>query len=101
MGEAVSLAVRIARAKTKKDVVLFSGYHGWSDWYLAANLADDKNLDGQLMPGLEPNGVPRGLAGSAIPFEFNNMEALRKLIKGKEKTIAAIIIEPAREKMHQ
>lgn len=95
-GEAVSLAVRIARAKTKKDVVLFSGYHGWSDWYLAANLADDKNLDGQLMPGLEPNGVPRGLAGSAIPFEFNNMEALRKLIKGKEKTIAAIIIEPAR-----
>ena len=95
-GEAVSLAVRIARAKTKKDVILFSGYHGWSDWYLAANLADDKNLDGQLMPGLEPNGVPRGLAGSAIPFEFNNMPALRELIKGKEKTIAAIIIEPAR-----
>lgn len=95
-GEAVSLAVRIARAKTKKDVILFSGYHGWSDWYLAANLADDKNLDGQLMPGLEPNGVPRGLAGSSIPFEFNNMEALRDLVKGKEKTIAAIIIEPAR-----
>lgn len=95
-GEAVSLAVRIARAKTNKDIVLFSGYHGWSDWYLAANLADDKNLDGQLMPGLEPNGVPRGLAGSAIPFEFNNMAALRDIVKGKEKAIAAIVIEPAR-----
>ena len=60
-GEAMSIAIRIARAKTKRDKVLFSGYHGWSDWYLAANLSDEKSLDGQLMPGLEPNGVPRGL----------------------------------------
>lgn len=95
-GEAVSLAVRIARAHTKKDIVLFSGYHGWSDWYLAANLADDKGLDGQLMPGLEPNGVPRGLKGTSIPFEFNNIEKLKKQIKGKESEIAAIILEPAR-----
>ncbi len=95
-GEAVSLAVRIARAKTKRDIVLFSGYHGWSDWYLAANLADDKNLDGQLMPGLEPNGVPRGLSGTSMPFEFNNIEKLKKQIKGKESEIAAIILEPAR-----
>ena len=60
-GEALSIAVRIARAKTKRDTVLFSGYHGWTDWYLAANLANKSGLDGQLMPGLEPNGVPRGL----------------------------------------
>ena len=72
-GEAVSLAVRIARAKTKKDIVLFSGYHGWSDWYLAANLSNEKGLDGQLMPGLEPNGVPRGLTGTSIPFEFKRL----------------------------
>ena len=32
-GEAMSIAVRIARAKTKRDTVLFSGYHGWTDWY--------------------------------------------------------------------
>lgn len=60
-GEAMSIAVRIARAKTKRDTVLFSGYHGWADWYLAANLADESGLDGQLMPGLQPSGVPRGL----------------------------------------
>tara|TARA_B100000965_G_scaffold404493_1_gene435369 strand:+ start:1751 stop:3109 length:1359 start_codon:yes stop_codon:yes gene_type:complete len=95
-GEAVSLAVRIARAKTKKDIVLFSGYHGWSDWYLAANLSNKKGLDGQLMPGLEPNGVPRGLTGTSIPFEFNDIEIVKNLIKGKENKIAAIIIEPAR-----
>ena len=71
-GEAVSIAVRIARAKTNRDKVLFSGYHGWTDWYLAANLANGNALDGQLMPGLEPAGVPRGLAGTSIPFNFND-----------------------------
>ncbi len=95
-GEAMGLAVRVARAHTKRDVVLFSGYHGWNDWYLAANLADGDGLDGQLLPGLEPNGVPRGLAGTAIPFHVNDIESLRETIKGKEREIAAIIIEPAR-----
>ena len=95
-GEAMTIAVRIARAYSKKDTVLFSGYHGWNDWYLAANLGDKSNLDNQLMPGLKPNGVPRGLSGTSIPFEPSNIEILKKKILGKEKDIAAIIIEPAR-----
>ena len=95
-GEAMSIAVRIARAKTKRDTVLFSGYHGWTDWYLAANLSNKSGLDGQLMPGLEPNGVPRGLTGTAIPFNLNQIESLREAIRGKESEVAAIIIEPAR-----
>lgn len=95
-GEAMSIAVRIARAATKRDIVLFSGYHGWTDWYLSANLGETNALDGQLMPGLQPNGVPRGLRGTAIPFSLNNIEEIRQIIKGKEKEIAAIIIEPAR-----
>jgi glutamate-1-semialdehyde 2,1-aminomutase len=95
-GEAMSLAVRIARAHTQRDTVLFSGYHGWNDWYLAANLSESKGLDEQLMPGLEPNGVPRALTGSAIPFDANNIESLREKVKGRENSIAAIIIEPAR-----
>jgi glutamate-1-semialdehyde aminotransferase len=95
-GEAMSIAIRIARAHAKRDVILFSGYHGWTDWYLAANLADERGLDGQLMPGLQPNGVPRGLAGTAIPFDANSIESLREKVKGREKTIAAIVIEPAR-----
>lgn len=95
-GEAMALAVRIARAHSKRDTVLFSGYHGWNDWYLAANLSDDKGLDGQLMPGLEPNGVPRGLTGTALPFDANNIESLREKVKGQENKVAAIVIEPAR-----
>ena len=95
-GEAMSIAVRIARAKTGRDTVLFSGYHGWTDWYLAANLSDDDALDGQLMPGLEPRGVPRSLKGTAIPFHFNDIDSLKEKISGNENNIAAIVIEPAR-----
>ncbi|OFZ97447.1 MAG: aminotransferase class III [Betaproteobacteria bacterium RIFCSPLOWO2_02_FULL_62_17] len=95
-GEAMGVAVRIARAHTRRDVVMFSGYHGWNDWYLAANLADSAGLDGQLMPGLLPNGVPRGLLGTAIAFDANSIDSLRDKIRGKENKIAAIVIEPAR-----
>ena len=38
-GEICAIAVRIARAASGKDGVAFCGYHGWHDWYLAANLA--------------------------------------------------------------
>ena len=60
-GEANSIAIRIARAASGKDQVAICGYHGWHDWYLAANLGDNKNLDGHLLPGLKPTGVPRNL----------------------------------------
>lgn len=98
-GEAMAVAVRIARAHTKKDTIAFCGYHGWHDWYLAANLADKKNLDGQLLPGLEPLGVPRALKGSAIPFNYNKIEELEKIIKANN--IGIIVVEPAREREPQ
>lgn len=94
-GEACAIAIRIARAYTGKDKVAFCGYHGWHDWYLAANLADDKNLDGQLLPGLKPKGVPRGLKGTAIPFNYNKIEELQKIVK--ENDIGVIIMEAVRE----
>ena len=59
-GEANAIAVRIARAAAGKDNVAICGI--WlHDWYLSANLSDDKSLDGHLLPGLEPKGVPRNL----------------------------------------
>lgn len=94
-GEVMAIAVRIARAYTGKEKLCFCGYHGWSDWYLSANLADDKNLDGHLLPGLEPKGVPRGLKGTAIPFHYNKIGELKRIIK--ENDIGAIIMEPRRE----
>src|SRR5207248_8977748 len=52
-GEALAVAARIARASTGRDIIAVCGYHGWCDWYLAANLADDQSLDGHLLPGLQ------------------------------------------------
>ena len=93
-GEAMAIAVRIARAYSKKDKIAFCGYHGWHDWYLSANLADDKNLDGQLLPGLEPLGVPRGLTGTSIPFNYNEIEEIEEIVKDND--IGVIVVEPIR-----
>lgn len=94
-GEAMAIAVRIARVASGRERVAFCGYHGWSDWYLAANLADEKNLDGHLLPGLDPRGVPRGLQGTALPFHYNKIEELEKLI-AQYPDIGVIAIEPLR-----
>ena len=95
-GEVVALAVRVARAATRRDVVAFCGYHGWHDWYLAANLSGDGNLDGHLLPGLSPLGVPRGLRDSMVPFQYNDIEALRSIVETHGDRLAAIIMEPTR-----
>ncbi|MEI7816329.1 MAG: aminotransferase class III-fold pyridoxal phosphate-dependent enzyme [Desulfuromonadales bacterium] len=96
-GEAMSLAIRIARAHTGKEKVAFCGYHGWTDWYLAANLGADNSLDGHLMPGLEPAGVPRSLRDTAFPFHFNQIEQLKDIVAKHGKDLAAIVMEPGRE----
>jgi glutamate-1-semialdehyde aminotransferase len=95
-GEAMTVAVRIARAYTGKDRVVFCGYHGWHDWYLAANLADDKSLDEHLLPGLKPKGTPRCLTGTALPFHYNNLQELKKIVAAY-KDIGAIVMEPTRD----
>ena len=56
-GEANAISIRIARAASGKDKIAICGYHGWHDWYLAANLESDSSLDGHLLPGLEPKGL--------------------------------------------
>ncbi len=93
-GEATAIAVRIARAYSKKDKVAFCGYHGWHDWYLAANLSGEEKLVGHLLPGLSPRGVPQGLVDSALPFYYNKIEQLEEIIVKHD--IGAIIMEPSR-----
>ena len=95
-GEINSIAVRIARTATGKDKIAICGYHGWHDWYLSTNLNDDKNLDGHLLPGLQPNGVPRGLTGTTLPFNYNDIEQLEKIVESNSGQIAAIKMEVSR-----
>ena len=95
-GEAMSIAVRIARAKAGKDLVLFCGYHGWHDWYLSANLSSNKALDGHLLPGLNPAGVPRALRGTAMPFAYNDTEGFLRLIKSYKSKVGVVVLESIR-----
>jgi glutamate-1-semialdehyde aminotransferase len=93
-GEANAVALRIARAASGKDDVAICGYHGWHDWYLAANLESSKELNGHLLPGLEPNGVPQALLDTTHTFNYNDFETLKKLIA--EKNIGVIFMEVMR-----
>jgi glutamate-1-semialdehyde 2,1-aminomutase len=95
-GEACAIAVRIARGATGRDKILFCGYHGWHDWYLAANLSADAALDAHLFPGIEPIGVPQALEGTAIPFPYGDLHALGQTLDKHRGEVAAVIMEPFR-----
>lgn len=95
-GEANAIAIRIARAASGRDKVAICGYHGWHDWYLSANLGDDKNLAGHLLPGLEPKGVPANLRGTVFPFNYNNIAELQALVDAHD--IGVIKMEVSRNR---
>ena len=94
-GDSCTLAVRIARGATGRDKVLFCGYHGWHDWYLAAGL-DAGSLDDHLFPGIDPIGVPKALAGTAEPFPYGDADYLAQRLDANQGEVAAIIMEPIR-----
>jgi len=50
-----------------------------------------------LLPGLDPNGVPPGLIGTALPFEFNRLDKLETIIEANRADLAAIVMEPIRD----
>jgi glutamate-1-semialdehyde 2,1-aminomutase len=95
-GETASVAVRIARASTGRSVIAICGYHGWQDWYLAANLGENDALRGHLLPGLEPSGVPSELRDTALPFRYNDRQAFQDIIDNAGDRLAAVIMEPCR-----
>ncbi len=98
-GEALALAVRIARAATGKSGIAFCGYHGWGDWYLAANLGEGDALDGHLLPGVEPLGVPRELRGTAVPFRYNDPVSFQAALDKLGGNLAAVVMEPMRSEL--
>ncbi len=99
-GEANALAVRLARAYSGKDKIAFCGYHGWHDWYLAANINNfnsKKNLDNHLMKGLETKGVPRNLKNTSFPFNYSDKESFNNIIKNHD--IGTVKMEVCRSSM--
>ncbi len=104
-GEANAIAIRIGRAASGRDGIAMCGYHGWHDWYLAANLAKGKNLDGHLLPGLEPRGVPRELGDTTHPFNFNDFEALEHIVATQDIGVIKMEVmrnaEPENDFLHR
>ena len=88
--------MRIARAATGKDKIAICGYHGWHDWYLSANLSKKDNLKNMHLEGLKPAGVTKGLAGTTLTFNYNDIETLEKIIKQNKKYLSAIKMEVSR-----
>ena len=98
-GEANALAIRIARGTTSKDIILFSGYHGWHDWYQSANYLADPESGEFPFAGIEPIGVPQVLAGTAVPFVWGDLTALESLLDEHTGQVAAIMMEPLRSEL--
>ena len=95
-GEACAAAARIARGTTGRDKIIFCGYHGWHDWYQAANYEADPVSGEFPFAGIEPIGVPKVLAGTVIPFPYGDLDALRELLDEHAGEVAAVMMEPLR-----
>tara|TARA_B100001123_G_C15244533_1_gene1000378 strand:+ start:135 stop:1442 length:1308 start_codon:yes stop_codon:yes gene_type:complete len=93
-GEANTIAIRLARAASGRDKIAVCGYHGWHDWYLAANLKKSSILDNHLLPGLESKGVPKNLKNTIMTFEYNDINRLNEIISNNK--IGAIKMEVSR-----
>ena len=76
-GEIASVAIRIARATTGRDVVAVCGYHGWTDFYVAGNLGETPEQRGKVLGGFSPEGVPEQLRGSTVFFHLDDRAVRR------------------------
>ena len=95
-GEAGAIAIRIARSINNNEKLAMCGYHGWHDWYLAANLKSKNNLNSHLLKGLKSIGVPKSLKNTIYPFRMNNYSDFENI--KKIKNLSAIVMEVQREK---
>src|SRR5205823_12433858 len=78
--EADAAAVRVARAATGRDVVLYCGYGGWHEWY-AITTARSK-------------GIPKDFAALVAPFDYNDLRSLEAALAEHHGRVAAVFMEP-------
>ena len=78
--DATAGAIRLARAYTKKNYVLYCGYHGWQDWYIGSTSMN--------------RGVPESVQKLTDTFQYNNIDSLIQKFEIYKNQVAAVIIEP-------
>jgi glutamate-1-semialdehyde aminotransferase len=79
--DALSGAVRAARAYTGRDHVLVGGYHGWHDWYIGTTTRD--------------RGVPGAIQQLTSAFPYGDRESLELVLDQHRGQVAAVILEPS------
>ena len=79
--DATSAAVRVARARTGRDLVLVGGYHGWHDWYIGSTTRDA--------------GVPKAVSDLTIAFRADDLDHLDALLERHRGEVAAVVLEPS------
>jgi glutamate-1-semialdehyde 2,1-aminomutase len=89
--EAAMSAVRVARAATRRDLIIkFQGcYHGHADAFLV------QAGSGALTYGT-PNspGVTAGASADTLVASYNNLDSVHRLFDAHRERIAAVIVEP-------
>jgi len=83
--EAISAAVRVARAFTGRDKIATYGYHGWHDTWAC------------MSPPPAGDGIPKALKSYVYPFRYNDLgspESLRSLLEAHPGEFACIVMEP-------
>lgn len=78
--DATTAAIRAARAFTNREHIIFCGYHGWHDWYIATTSRS--------------SGIPVFNKELSHEFQYNNIDSLTSLVESYPKKIAAVIMEP-------
>jgi glutamate-1-semialdehyde 2,1-aminomutase len=89
--EATMSALRLARAYTKRDLVIkFEGcYHGHADSFLSQAGSGLATLGIASCPG-----VPQALAELTLNAPYNDLRAVERLFTEHRDKIAAVIVEP-------
>ena len=88
--EAMMSAVRVARAFTRRNLILkFAGnYHGHFDLALLNAGASAHTADAKR------SGIPQGVMQDAIVARYNDLQNVDELLAGREEDLAAIVVEP-------
>jgi len=89
--EATMSAIRLARAATKRDVIVkfAGGYHGHADSFLIQAGSGATTLGVPTSPG-----VTEGVSRDTRVLPYNDIDSVKLLFQNEGKKIAAIIVEP-------
>lgn len=84
--DATSAAIRLARAITRRPLIAYCAEHpffSFDDWFIGTTAT--------------PAGVPASTRQLAHPFSYNDIDGVAGLLAERGRSIAAVILEPARE----